>query len=319
MCPRNYLIVGVAVLVLMGASMQGCNHLKDRLVECILSGDKDCVKDCIKKGVDLDFIEKRTGATPIMLAIQMQEREIVDLLIKSGADITMKSEEGRSCIYYACDAGSLPILKELIANGLDPSVADLQRDTVIAAYKGHLEILKYLQQVGVPFDRSFGKGKYGPTQNYLLDACYGGHNDVITWLLDLGLSVETRGIAGILPLHIAAKTGNLQLAEILLEKGASPNGKDDLGDTPLHVAAGQDNSRIVGLLLSHGADPDKQDGLGMTALIVACFKEAGIQTIQELVQDGADIHIKDSAGHSAFYYAEKYGHEDVVSLLSTCR
>lgn len=66
-------------------------------------------------------------------------------------------------------------------------------------------------------------------------------------------------------LHVAAQTGNEDLASTLLDKGADPNLQEDNEDwTPLHIAALNGNINIVRLLLKKGANRFIVDRVGLT-------------------------------------------------------
>jgi ankyrin repeat protein len=55
-------------------------------------------------------------------------------------------------------------------------------------------------------------------------------------------------------LHVAARFGNSEMADILLRKGADINVMDGCGETALHIAARDGNQDTVVMLMKHGAD-----------------------------------------------------------------
>src|SRR6266851_2645687 len=55
-------------------------------------------------------------------------------------------------------------------------------------------------------------------------------------------------------LHMAARRGNVPVAEALLDCGADGEARDKLGDTPLHRAVKCGKTEMVAFLLSRGAD-----------------------------------------------------------------
>ena len=84
--------------------------------------------------------------------------------------------------------------------------------------------------------------------------------------------------------------------------------------TLLHRAADEVNLTDVKLLLAHGANPnapgkkakdDQKEPYGMTPLMAAANSAGGKgnATVKRLLDAGADVHAKDSAGNCVIYYA----------------
>ncbi len=65
----------------------------------ITKGDLDAVQSMIVAGTDIN--EKSKGMTPLMYAARYNKVEIVELLIKHGADLKMKSNRGYTALEYA--------------------------------------------------------------------------------------------------------------------------------------------------------------------------------------------------------------------------
>lgn len=75
-------------------------------------------------------------------------------------------------------------------------------------------------------------------------------------LLEHGAPPNAVTKKGFTPLHLAAKYGNLKVANLLMsQKGAEldPRGKN--GVTPLHVASQYKHHAVASALLEKGADP----------------------------------------------------------------
>jgi ankyrin repeat protein len=102
-------------------------------------------------------------------------------------------------------------------------------------------------------------------------------------LLSLGAAVNTpTGPEGQTPLHMAARRGNLAVAEALLNGGASLEARDTKGEAPLRRAVNCGHPDFVALLLAHGADVNTRDRHGRTPLqaarrpeMVALLREHG--------------------------------------------
>ncbi len=72
-----------------------------------------------------------------------------------------------------------------------------------------------------------------------------------------------------LPLHEAARQGEMKIAQILIDAGADVNASGDWARTPLHYAAGHGHLKMARFLLEAGADPNAKNSFGWTPLLTA--------------------------------------------------
>ena len=142
-------------------------------------------------------------------------------------------------------------------------------------------------------------------------------------------------------LHYAVSAGHAALVKLLLEHGANPQpysdwlvrfciwrDRADLLETLL--AAGLDaalaepprsgiaNPRIADLLRIHGVaiDPDHAEG-GWPPIVFQCRGDRGgnIARVRQLLDDGANVDVRNHKGESALHCAAKAGFADIVALL----
>ncbi|KAG8527758.1 uncharacterized protein KY384_007912 [Bacidia gigantensis] len=77
---------------------------------------------------------------------------------------------------------------------------------------------------------------------------------------DEGLEIDKKDKStGLTPLHIAARSGNVEIMQHLLERGADPNVKDLQGKTTLHHSVRRGGSQCLALLLRQDIDLDSRD------------------------------------------------------------
>ncbi len=107
----------------------------------------------------------------------------------------------------------------------------------------------------------------------------------------------------LLRLQSAAMAGDVERIGLELAAGADVNGQNPSGLAALHWAAVRGHVDAVRFLLSQGADPNLPDSLGERPLQFICRSvsyadsdEVAPAIARLLVEAGADIHAKDSAG-----------------------
>jgi len=162
--------------------------------------------------VDLEFW------TPLHHASYVGHPKVARLLLEHGANVDLKSDNGRTPLFLVCDdSANLEVAQLLLERGADPSV----------------------------------RSKYGWDSLYM--AILNGHEGLVQLLLKHGADPNTRDDEGQTLLHISSDKGNLGVTERLLELGVDVNSRNKQGRTPLQAALQNDNEEVVQLLLQHGA------------------------------------------------------------------
>lgn len=90
----------------------------EKIIEGAIYGDTDLVQSALKKGVFPDT--EYRGWTALRWAIQENHYDIVEILIKSGADIENRDQQERfSILDTAVGECRIEIVKLLLKNGVD--------------------------------------------------------------------------------------------------------------------------------------------------------------------------------------------------------
>ena len=71
-----------------------------------------------------DLAIKSSGETPLMAAVRLKARDIVDMLISQRADLDIKDRNGETALHKAVLANDREILKSLLEANADWSLAD---------------------------------------------------------------------------------------------------------------------------------------------------------------------------------------------------
>ena len=125
--------------------------------------------------------------------------------------------------------------------------------------------------------------------------------------VDLEINSENGDTA----LMIASFTGNKHAVEELLDKGAEANKH---GWAALHYAAAIGDCDIIKLLLDHAAYIDAESTNKTPPLMMAA-RGGQEDAVKLLIEEGADISLKNEAGLTAEDFAVKNDHPDVANLL----
>ena len=140
------------------------------------------------------------------------------------------------------------------------------------------------------------------------------YNDSLPYLVNGG-PPNARDYNGVPAIVAAAEIGDAGMIKELLKYGANPDlATRDTGMTALMNGAARGNILVIAVLATNDADMDVQDNLGETALIKA-VKEGHREVIRHLIDAGADIHITDYSGYSAYDHGMRSRDYRVKSLI----
>lgn len=144
-------------------------------------------------------------------------------------------------------------------------------------------------------------------------ACWGGHHDIVEWLLGLGANKNPRDRFGRTPLWVATLLKHPRCVQLVLAAGADAGIARNDGRIPLHYA--YDSADCTALLISaHPAGVNVVDNDGETPLHAAARR--GIADVcRLLVAAGNAIDVVDNNGFTPLYWALCYDKHDVAELL----
>jgi ankyrin repeat protein len=283
-------------------------------------------KILIKNGIDVNYINP-DNETPLFAASVRGHKNIAKLLLDNGAEKNLAS-----CFLFE-DYKSIHSIKNRSS-----TINHEAYVLCMAAAKGNIELLKNMKNHGVDLNTSM-IDKFGDVMTALN---YVTNKSTTEWLLQNGatpIKTDNNQIASGELCRATNDFEGTEKIELLLKAGANANDKDSYTlATALHASL---NSWMpynkAKLLLDYGADITARDKDQLSAMHYLLSNEASdhsseinygkggssfateeeiLNTIDLLIEYGADAKLKDIAGNTPLHMAAKRGYgEKVIKKL----
>jgi len=235
------------------------------------------------------------GTTPLHWAVDRDRPDIVQMLIRAGANVKAANRYGATPLWLASVNGDAKTIAMLLEGGADAgsSNADGESALMVAARTGKTDAVNLLLARGA--DPNAKEGWRGQTA--LMWAAAEGHAAVIDLLVARGADLKTRSNAGFTALLFAAREGRIAAVDALLKAGADMNDSLpvrrrgpqtanqapaapapplEIGLNAFLLAAANAHYELAARLLDRGADPNAAPQ-GYTALHqVSWVRKAGV-------------------------------------------
>jgi ankyrin repeat protein len=220
--------------------------------------------------------------TALHISAQNGFHQVVDLLLKAGANKEAKTDSCQTALHIAARNGHDPVIELLLKAGANIEAKTETHETALS----------------IAIDNS--------------------RSSVVDLLLRWNPNLESRVYEeGWTALHCAAREGKESLVQQLLDHNADITAITSDGNwTALFLAAGWGHQKVVALLLERGAGVMSKDSEGETPIFNAA--DAGeVEVLKLLLQNAvpSDILSKTKKGETALYRAAKNGNDIVLSML----
>ena len=215
--------------------------------DLVVEGDIEGVKKILDLRGDTNFHEDIVVSTALNIAAHWEKNDIVELLIKRGANINFHIEPFRATpLHIAAEKGNHEMVSFLAENGANINAKNNYSSTALhlAAREGSIDNVRLLINKGADVN---AKSDSGSTP--LHRAASQGHKEIVGLLIDAGSEVNSNDDFQETPLHNAAKEGREETAKLLIDKGANINAKNDDGAKPIDDSTDE----IAVLLRKHGS------------------------------------------------------------------
>jgi ankyrin repeat protein len=218
-------------------------------------GHVEIIKILGAKGADLEAC-KAPFYVPLAYAASNGHLEAIDALLEAGVNIDAGDQSGRTALMIAAGTGQVQSIRKLIGRGADVNHHSQEGLTpaVMAAYNGKLDALKALAEHGADL-------RYPGVIHQAADQ---GHGDVVLYLVDSGVNVNSRTNYRSTPLSTACARGDAKLMQELMKRGALWHRLDD----GLAVAIEKGHAQCAMMALDLGARLGEEDHAELTEKIL---------------------------------------------------
>jgi len=270
--------------------------VRSEVADATMQGNKAAVRTLLQQKADVNA-PQIDGTTALDWAVQANDLELTELLIRAGAHVSTANKAGATPLLLATVNGNAAIIERLILAGADPNAPltnSADTATMMASRTGNVEAVKVLLDHGAQVN---AKEAWGGT-TALMWAVSERHPDVAKLLIDHGADVNAksnvvpsasgRGFEGTTPVAVKPNQGTEEFASGLL--------------TPLMFAAREDDIESARLLVKAGADVNAICGDGKDALGLALFN-GSYDVASLLIDSHANVNQADAQRFTPLFWA----------------
>ncbi|XP_048251543.1 serine/threonine-protein phosphatase 6 regulatory ankyrin repeat subunit A-like [Haliotis rufescens] len=295
------------LLVSKGADLRVTSDNNDTVFHLACQGGKRSIVEHLLPLFDIDC-RGQYSFTALMNAAFCAKKDVFDLLVSKGADLTLTDNYNNTVLHLACEGGNRFIVEHLLplfdidCRGINGWTA-----LMIAAVNAQKDIFDLLVSKGADLTL---KDDYNDTVLHL--ACKSGYRSIVEYLLPL-FDIDRRGPRGRTAVMIAADCAQRDVFDLLVSQGADLTFTDKQNNMVFHLACKGGNRSIVEYLLPL-FDIDRRGPRGRTTVMIAAYC-AQRDVFDLLVSKGADLTLTDKNNNTVFHLACKGGNRYIVEHL----
>ena len=265
-----------------------------------------------ERGVSVD-VRDAEGKTPLMIAVEMDNYELVCNLLKRGANIFAEDYSGRLIEDFSTknsDSQVMTILKDVINLFEQPKkiskerLSELREDGYLCVKDSwgrtpafHVSSRGELHFVSEFIEHAEDRDKEGFTP--FLAAVSKGMIECVSVYLEKkpAFVSQVHCLTGHTALIMAVASGNFDLVNLILKHNVDVNLKDYSGNSALHFSAENGSVEIMRQLIARGGNIESRDSEQGTPLLISVFNN-NHDLARFLIAEGADITVVDVFDHS---------------------
>lgn len=193
------------------------------LTAAVLGEDLEETRELIIRGHNVNVVEKKNGGiTPLFVAVESGNIEMVEMLLQFRAKINVRDSNKQTPIMKLDDDATPELVDLLVRYGAKVNAVDKQGNTALILAAG------------------------------------AANADVIKALLTAGADVHSANKEGQTALMEAAENDDLETVRLLLERGAKVNAKNKDGETAWDLASDDEVEKLLETYGGVSGEPDEE-------------------------------------------------------------
>ncbi|KPM03269.1 ankyrin repeat domain containing protein 9 [Sarcoptes scabiei] len=222
-------------------------------------GHVEAVEQLCKCGANINAIDEH-GETAILIAVWHGFPKIVHILGEIGADTNMMNKEEETALHVASARGHYECVRCLLDSGADANLPNKNSYTPLhlALKRQHSLVAILLLKAGADYELADDNGEraihYAARFNLI---------SIAQWLCQSNrCQVNVPNKHGLYPLHIAAKSGHIEIVRTLCLAGSVVDQKDQDSIIPQICAIAQSHNDVADLLTRLRNERQKEEFIG---------------------------------------------------------
>ncbi|XP_067664250.1 putative ankyrin repeat protein RF_0381 [Haliotis asinina] len=305
------------VLVGKGADLLLVTDDKRTMLHFACSGGSITIVKHVLSHTRVDINSRdHEGTTPVINAASYGHKDVFDLLVRKGADLTLKNDSD-TILCAASRGGNAEIVKYILrqdASSINSRRSDGMTPVLLAAYKGHWEVFSLL----VSNEANITLLRPETGENILHVACRGGNMKIVKYVLKQNiLDINWKTTEGFTPAMIAASGRHNDVFDLLVEKGADLALVDNDGINILHLACLWGNIEVVKYVLTKDIVDINVRSMDKTTPVMEAVIAGQKEMLYMLSINGADMTTTDESGYNILHLAVSNDRKECARYIIT--
>ena len=315
---------------------QHAPNLRTRLMYNAKIGNVERIKFLLSRGANVNLCDK-DGKNALMWAVLGGNIETFNFLYPLTKSHRSKNNE--CLLHFACQSNNITMIRHIyyLSDETQLNERTIDKSEIPIMYCTNLQCIQFM--LSIDPDQLYFQSLEGGLLHKNID-----NFDIVEFLIEKGINVDTFNAFIESPLRVASDVGNIRVMEKLIDSGANINSVDFLnytilmncianenleaiqlllecgakyfsdndGNSVIHIAASTGNYEITRVLIENGANVNYINDDGKTALYF-CLDYLNI--MQLLISKGIDINARDHSGSTALIEACKFKNFYAAKLL----